>query len=224
MVKTSNRRSREPRVTRDKLLQAAFEEIYRRGFQAARLDTILRNAGVTKGALYHHFPDKASLGYAVVDEVVQGLLLKRWGVLDPTDPDPISSLQQVLQSRAANLTAREVELGCPLNNLAQEMSPLDRRFRQGVNATFEIWTTAVARQIERGQAEGTVRRDVNASKIAAFVVAAIEGSFGLAKGAQSTTMLRNNLEVLRSFLEGLRPAPKPGRRATTKTVRRKQAG
>ena len=221
MAKTMvKRRGRDPDVTRDKLLKAAFEEIYRRGFQAASLDTILTKAGVTKGALYHHFPDKASLGYAVVDEVVKGLLLERWGVLEPPSGDPVTALQRILRRRATSLTAHEVELGCPLNNLAQEMSPLDQRFRRGVKATFDIWTDAVAKDLERGQAEGTVRRDVDAGKIAAFVVASIEGSFGLAKGAQSASMLRSNLEVLSSFLEGLRPtqkAPptrgkKPGRR------------
>jgi AcrR family transcriptional regulator len=202
------RRGRDPDVTRDKLLQAAFEEIYRRGFQAASLDTILAKAGVTKGALYHHFPDKASLGYAVVDEVVKGFLLERWGVLEPPSRDPVTTLQRILRRRAANLTAHEVELGCPLNNLAQEMSPLDQRFRRGVSATFDIWTAAVAKDLARGQAEGTVRKNVDPRKIAAFVVASIEGSFGLAKSAQSAAMLRSNLEVLRWFLESLRPAPK----------------
>jgi len=215
MAKTMvKRRGRDPDVTRDKLLKAAFEEIYRRGFQAASLDTILAKAGVSKGALYHHFPDKASLGYAVVDEVVKGLLLERWGVLEPPSGDPITALQRILRGRVANLTSREVELGCPLNNLAQEMSPLDQRFRRGVNATFDIWTDAVAKDLGRGQAEGTVRKDVDPRKIAAFVVASIEGSFGLAKGAQSASMLRSNLEVLSSFLESLRPAPK---RRTAKT-------
>jgi AcrR family transcriptional regulator len=213
MAKTLvKRRSRDPDVTRDKLLKAAFEEIYRRGFQAASLDTILAKAGVTKGALYHHFPDKASLGYAVVDEMVKGLLLERWGVLEPPSGDPVTALQSILRRRATSLTSREVELGCPLNNLAQEMSPLDQRFRRGVNATFDIWTEAVAKDLARGQAEGTVRKDVDARKIAAFVVASIEGSFGLAKGAQSAAMLRSNLEVLSSFLESLRPTPKKSRR------------
>jgi AcrR family transcriptional regulator len=217
MAKTLvKRRSRDPGATRDKLLNAAFEEIYRRGFQAASLDTILAKAGVTKGALYHHFPDKASLGYAVVDEVVKGLLLERWGVLKPPTGDPVTALQRILRGRMANLTAREVELGCPLNNLAQEMSPLDQRFRRGVNATFDIWTGAMAKDLERGQAEGTVRKDVDARKIAAFVVAAIEGSFGLAKGAQSAAMLRSNLEVLESFLESLRPTSKEGRATRVK--------
>ena len=209
MAKTIvKRRSRKPDATRDKLLNAAFEEIYRRGFQAASLDTILAKAGVSKGALYHHFPDKAALGYAVVDEVVKGLLLERWGVLEPPTGDPVTALQRILRDRAARLTTHEVELGCPLNNLAQEMSPLDQRFRRGVNATFDIWTEAVGKDLARGQAAGTVRRDVDARKIAAFVVASIEGSFGLAKGAQSASMLRSNLEILGDFLESLRPTPR----------------
>ena len=219
MAKTLvKRRLRDPDATRDKLLNAAFEEIYRRGFQAASLDIILAKAGVTKGALYHHFPDKAALGYAVVDEVVKGLLLKRWGVLAPATGDPVSALQKVLKGRAAALTTREVELGCPLNNLAQEMSPLDRRFRQGVNATFEIWIGAVAKDLQRGQAEGTVRKDLDAGKVAAFLVASIEGSFGLAKGAQSAALLRSNLEVLGSFLESLRPSTNQIRKAPRKSA------
>jgi len=222
MAKTMvKRRGRDPDVTRDKLLQAAFEEIYRRGFQAASLDTILAKAGVSKGALYHHFPDKASLGYAVVDEVVKGFLLERWGVLEPPSGDPVTALQRILRGRADSLTTHEVELGCPLNNLAQEMSPLDQRFRRGVNATFDIWRDAVAKDLERGQAEGAVRGDVDARKIAAFVVASIEGSFGLAKGAQSAAMLRSNLEVLSSFLESLRPRPKVLQTKERKHGRRK---
>ena len=84
--------SRASDVTRDKLLQAAFEEIYRRGFQSTSLDTILAKAGVTKGALYHYFPDKASLGYAVVEEVVKGLCWSagvRWR-RPPATPSPHS--------------------------------------------------------------------------------------------------------------------------------------
>jgi AcrR family transcriptional regulator len=202
-------RRRQPDVTRERLLQAAFEEIYRRGFQSASLETILRQAGVTKGALYHHFPDKASLGHAVVDDVVTELLLERWlGLLARQPGDPLTALQGMLEERVAQLTAREIELGCPLNNLAQEMSPLDERFRRRVAATFDKWTRGFAEVIERGQAEGTVRRDMDAKTMAQFLVAGIEGSFGLAKAARSPALLRSNLEVLSTWLESLRPVPK----------------
>ena len=200
------RRVRQPDVTRQKLLMAAFEEMYRRGFQGASLDTILAQAGVTKGALYHHFPDKAALGYAVVDEVVRSLLLERWLGLLNESTDPVTALQRTLRHRAAALTIPELELGCPLNNLAQEMSPLDERFRRVVNATFETWRNGFARALERGRAEGYVRRDVDARKVATFLVAAIEGSYGLAKGARSAAILRSNLEQLDAFLETLRPS------------------
>lgn len=204
------RRAREPHVTRDKLLKAAFEEIYRRGFQAASLDTILARAGVTKGALYHHFPDKAALGFAVADEVVRGFLLQRWGIgaLAEVSDDPVSALQGIIRHRSAELTSREVELGCPLNNLAQEMSPLDERFRRRVIGTFDDWIGAFAKALERGQEEGTVRRDLDGQKVATFIVASIEGSYGLAKAARSASMVKSNLEVLITFLESLRPEPR----------------
>jgi AcrR family transcriptional regulator len=199
-------RIRAPDVTRGKLLTAAFEEIYRRGFQAASLDTILARAGVTKGALYHHFPDKAALGYAVVSEVIRGYLLERWlNALQQSPLDPLTTLQRTLRERGASLTAEEVELGCPLNNLAQEMSPLDERFRCCIDATFQAWQDGFAQALARGQEQGTVRRDVDPRKIAAFLVAAAEGSFGLAKSAGSAATLRSNMETLATFLDGLRP-------------------
>lgn len=207
MTKRSSRqRRRQPDVTRERLLHAAFDEIYRRGFQGASLDTILAQAGVTKGALYHHFPDKAALGYAVIDDVVKDLLLERWlGVLEEQGGDPLTALSGMLQERLDQLSPHEVELGCPLNNLAQEMSPLDEGFRRRVSATFETWVDGFARELARGQSEGTVRPEVDARKVGTFLVAAIEGSFGLAKSAQSASMLRSNLDVLSSFLECLRP-------------------
>jgi len=143
-----------------------------------------------------------------VDEVVRGLLLQRWSVgpLARLERDPVTALQGILRHRAAELTAREVELGCPLNNLAQEMSPLDERFRRRIDATFDTWRDAFAGALERGKADGTVRQDVDPRKVAGFIVAAIEGSFGLAKSARSGPMLRSNLEVLGTFLDSLRPA------------------
>jgi hypothetical protein len=48
---------RDPQRTRERLLQAAFREIHKSGFRGTDLDTILRTAGVTKGAMYDHFDE-----------------------------------------------------------------------------------------------------------------------------------------------------------------------
>ena len=215
-VRPPRRRVRAPDATRGKILAAAFAEIYQRGFQAASLDTIVSQAGVTKGALYHHFPDKAALGYAVVDEIIREPVLTAYlSPLEAPGTDPLTALIQVVRRRADDFVSGGIELGCPLNNLAQEMSPIDEEFRRRVAAALDAWTEGFARVLKRGQAEGHVRPEVDARRVAAFMVAAIEGAFGTAKNARSQPLLRSNLDLLGEFLESLRlpGSPVPPHRA-----------
>jgi len=198
-------RIRAPDQTRGKLLSAAFEEMFHRGFQAASLETILAKAGVTKGALYHHFPSKAALGMAVVDEVVREPVLQAYlGALESATDDPLTALQDVLRHRADAFRETGVDLGCPLNNLAQEMSPIDEDFRRHIASAMDTWVLGFARALDRAQAAGSLRGDVDTRRVARFLVAATEGAFGMAKNAQSVDDLRSNLEVLADFLDTLR--------------------
>src|SRR5258708_14352780 len=71
-------RFRDPERTREELLQAAFREVYRSGFQSAGIDTILAATNVSKGALYYHFDSKAALGYAIVEEIIAKLVRASW--------------------------------------------------------------------------------------------------------------------------------------------------
>lgn len=57
-------RVRDKDVTRARLLQAGFEEVYGHGFQAASTDRILERLDLTKGAFFHHFSSKQAFGYA----------------------------------------------------------------------------------------------------------------------------------------------------------------
>jgi hypothetical protein len=98
----------------------------------------------------------------------------------------------------------EVELGCPLNNLAQEMSPLDDEFRARIEAIFDQWREGFRTVIDAAKAKGIVRKDVDSRQVAAFLVAAAEGSFGLAKNARSMAMFRSNMEMLAEYLDTLR--------------------
>lgn len=59
-------------------------------------------------------------------------------------------MQALLQSKAA-INERTMLLGCPLNNLMQEMSPVDETFRIRLNALFQDWVDVVAAALKRGQ-------------------------------------------------------------------------
>lgn len=196
---------RTPEDTRQAILMAAFEEIHEHGFQAASLSRILSRAGVTKGALYHHFGSKKDLGYAVVDEVIGDVMAGRWEAAGGLD-DPIAAIGATLLGSLEEVAPRYLECGCPLNNLAQEMSPIDEGFRTRVSDLFRRWRRGLAVSLRSGQRAGTVRKDIDPDKVAAFIVGTIEGTIGLAKNERSVELLRGNLEILLDYLETLKPA------------------
>lgn len=197
--------TRNPEATRQLLLQAAYEEIYAHGFQAASLDNILAETGVTKGALYHHFKNKMALGYAVVDEIIRPMIREAWVDSLAAADDPIQALTEAFHGAREERGEQACMLGCPLNNLAQEMSGLDEGFRQRIQRALETWQQGVAQALRRGQARGFVSEEVDPEKAATFILASLEGTIGLAKNAQSPEVFADSWYGLERFLNGLRP-------------------
>lgn len=194
---------RNPDLTRQTLLQAAFQEIYRSGFQAASLDNMLSNAGVTKGALYHHFGSKQELGYAVVDELIREHILDRWVRSLENAESPIDGLLAILRGKETP-PGFDQRLGCPLNNLAQEMSPLDEGFRKRLESVFRAWREGIGKALRRGQERGQVRPDVDPYQSADFFIASLEGSVSLAKNAQNMKLFDSCRAGLARYVESLR--------------------
>jgi TetR/AcrR family transcriptional repressor of nem operon len=194
---------RDPGRTRASLLQAAFTEMHRSGFRGSDLETILNQAGVTKGAMYHHFDNKEAMGYAVVDEVIGDLMRAKWQAPLQEAKNPIDALIGIVRST----TFRPALLahGCPLNNLAQEMSPLDEGFRRRTAKLFDDWRGAMATALRQGQKRGTVRKDVDADESAIFLIAAYEGYMSLVKCLHNTGALRAVQRTIVHYLESLRP-------------------
>lgn len=195
--------TRQPDLTREKILDAAFQEIHRHGFQAASLNNILAKTGLTKGALYHHFPDKDRLGYAVIEEVIrESLETLIFEPLRATD-DPVGTLRDIIEHKAARTTVDTVTLGCPLNNLMQEMSPLDPEFKRRLTDILKTWQDVVTDALKRGQKRGRVRAGLDCRAAALFIVSAYEGCIGTAKNLQSAKEFRLCLRQLLSYLDGL---------------------
>ena len=93
-------RLRDRERTRQRLLQAAFLEVYRYSFQSAGIDAILASTNVTEGALYYHFNSEEALGHAVIEEVVAKLSRDRWllPLQRRKDQDPIDALIAIVQA------------------------------------------------------------------------------------------------------------------------------
>jgi len=204
-------RLRDRERTRQRLLQAAFREIYRYGFQSAGIDAILASTNVTKGALYYHFNNKEALGHAVIEEVVAKLSRDRWllPLQRRKDQDPIDALIAIVQ--AIPTRPRDIKGGCPLVNLTQEMSQLDDQFRKRLERIFHAWQESIATALRRGQHQGTVRCDLVPEEAASFLVAMVEGYEVLAKNAQDVKVWNTGIRNIGGWLRSLRPPGNPRR-------------
>jgi len=205
--KNRRRRAARPRDaggTRERLLQAAFREVYRVGFQSAGIDTILAATDVTKGALYYHFESKEALGHAIIEEIVAGITADRWlfPLQRSENKNPIDALIGIVQAIPAR--PKDVRNGCPLVNLAQEMSRLDEQFRRRLQKIFRDLQEAIAGALRRGQSLGTVRRDLVPEETASFLIAMIEGYEVLAKNAQDSTVWNAGIRNIVGWLRSLR--------------------
>ena len=204
-VQATVRGERNPDQTRRRILEAAFVEMYRNGFQGMRLDEVTAASDLTKGALYHHFPNKQALGYAVVEEVIRPMMESIWVQPLQQASNPLQGLLDVIEHMPqAKPSEMLIQYGCPVNNLSQEMSPLDEGFRQRLDQVLNIWHRAISTALREAQSTGIVRKDVDCEDTATFVMAAIEGCIGIAKNAQSADRLTACNRGLMQYLLSLK--------------------
>ncbi len=187
-----------------------MDEIHLYGFQGMRVDNILSKTHLTKGALYHHFKNKQELGYAVVDELLLPYVLETWVKPLENTQDPIKTLIDICHQQINdNCHPEKLELGCPVNNLSQEMSPIDAGFHQRIQAIYQAWSAAMEKVFEQQIALGHLKSDKSAHDIAHFLLAIFQGMIGLSKTYQNASLLRNMVSCLEDYLTSLKnPPPK----------------
>ena len=202
-------RIHDPKRTRRRVLEAAYKEFYRHGFQGGSINNIVAQAGITKGALFHHFRGKCALGYAVIDEFLLPAV-RQWWVEPLADAtDPIQAIQDVFKRFRQRIERENPETGyvvngCPIGNLAAEMSPLDEGFRTRLDTLYTTWRNAIATALERGQESGFVRIDIRPADEAVFLVSTIAGTASTAKPSQELALYQAAFRTTDRYLESLR--------------------
>ena len=201
-------RVRDPKRTRRRVLEASYREFYRHGFQGGSINRIVTSAGITKGALFHHFAGKNELGYAVLEELLAPAVRNWW--VDPLEEaqDPITALKDILKRFIKRIEEEDPEggflfNGSPICNFAAEMSPLDEGFRERLAIIYDTWRHAISDALERGQNSGSVRPDINPVAEASLLVSIMEGSASVGKVDQKMAFFYNCMKVAQAHLESL---------------------
>lgn len=188
-------------ATRDQILDAAARLIHLRGYHCTSLDDVLRDSGVGKGNFYYYFKSKEDLGYAIIDRIVQGFVQR---TLEPafadSGADPVKQLHGFLDRVLDSQRERNCVGGCPMGNLASELSDVHEGFRQRLAEIFSEWRVCLAEALTRGKARGGLRADLDPARAAQFLVAALEGAILMSKVTRDIAVMENCVDELKGHL------------------------
>ena len=90
-------RVRQAEATRGLLIDVARQKFTEQGYAATSIDDIIRDAGVARGALYHHFPGKEAL-FRAVYETVEGEVVARVLEAAAAQPSPWDAVRAGLST------------------------------------------------------------------------------------------------------------------------------
>ena len=191
-------RTNDPLATRRRIVDAAFEAFVSSGYNATAMHDLRDQAGVSGGALAHHFPSKKSLGLAVIRDRVAPAIEETW--IAPVG-DAASTGDGILAALAATIAQLQGQTrihGCPLNNLVLELSVQDADMRHELDRIFQTWRRGYSLKLTQDEAAGIVHGE-RPETLATFLVAAISGAIAMAKAMQNVEPLvqcRDELRLL----------------------------
>ena len=185
--------------TRTRILDVASRLFHEQGYSATGIATILREANVGSGSLYNFFSSKEQLLVGVLENYLEEL---QSVLIDPVEAETEDPIERVFALMALYRKALEVTgctMGCPIGNLALELSDNHPGIRERINANFANWTDKVeAWLVASGK---RLPRSVDRRALAGFVLTAMEGGMMQARAAGSIEPFDESIAQLRQYFD-----------------------
>src|SRR5262249_55440619 len=187
--------------TREKLVAAARELFWERGYAATGLADVLSRGGVRGGSLYYFFKSKEELLRAVLEQYVD---LLHPIVIDPafaTTDDPIKRVFAVLAGYRAGLVMTECRHGCPIARIALETTEASDETRLLVALNFDNWAGAIRNALDLAGDE--LPPEVDPEALSRFVLTVMEGAIMQAQAHRDLARFDAAVAQLRDYFDRL---------------------
>jgi AcrR family transcriptional regulator len=158
--------------SRSSLLESAARGLSRYGYGHLRLEEVAREAGYTRGALYHQFKDKADLSMAVIEWVNESWM-REVGEPARQDSDPVAEL--IALARGHAVFCRR-DIARVVMALRVEFSGQDHPVGREIERVSETGVKRVARLIQKGRRDGSIPPGPPARAVALAFMGALEGA------------------------------------------------
>jgi len=185
--------------TRTRIIMAAMELFWEKGFNSTSVADILSRSQVNSGSLYHFFPGKQDVLIGVLEAYRDGigemLLAPAWDGVD----DPIEKIFALLERYRRHIVETDCAYGCPIGSLALELHEPDPAVRALLAANFANWTTAIEARL--ADAAARLPPDLDRKALAEFVLTAMEGAVMQARTHRDVAYFDRMVATLRRHFE-----------------------
>ncbi len=186
---------------RPKLLAAALSLIREQGYSSTSVDELCAEAGVTKGAFFHHFKTKDALGVAAANHWSEIT-----GAFFETAPyhqlrDPLLRVLGYLDFRKAILKGDIAEFTCLVGTMVQEIYGTRPEIRAACEASICGHAAKLEADISAAMKRRRLRVRWTAASLALHTQAVLQGAFILAKAAGSAAVAAASIDHLHRYIE-----------------------
>ncbi len=182
--------------TRERIVGAAMELFWEKGYGSTSIADILSRAQVNSGSLYHYFPGKQDLLLAVLETYRDGI----WPMLlEPACgaiADPVERVFALLAKYRELIVQTDCTYGCPIGSLALEIHEPDPAVRERMAENFAAWTAAVRGWLEEAAVD-------DAEAVAQFVLTVMEGAVMQARTYRDVGYFDRAVAQLRRHIDSL---------------------
>jgi AcrR family transcriptional regulator len=158
--------------SRSALLESAARGLSRYGYGNLVLEQVAREAGYTRGALYHQFKDKEDLALAVIEWVNENWM-REVGEPARQAPDPVAEL--IAMARGHAVFCRR-DIARVIMALRVEFSGQDHPVGRQLERISQTGVKRVARLINAGRRDGSIPPGPPVTAVALAAMGALEGA------------------------------------------------
>lgn len=185
---------------REKLLDAALQEITKNGYNGASVTDILNVAGGKKGSLYYHFSSKKDLALKMIEEKLLKEFQKEWDEVEQQTSNHLDTIIMQLQ----DCSQKDFQNGCILGTLIQEISYEDSDFNEALNQVIASFQGKLKSQLLKAKEAKEIKEDVDVDEVSMFLISILQGAMLMSKMQGNDMRYRQCSNQMLSYLNTLR--------------------